>query len=82
MGPFTPQEDVPVLQALAIAETGDVEVLRDRDNLLTIVEEYADGGILDIKSQIAEIPGNRVGNLVGLLQQWLRLDDYTAHGGL
>ncbi len=78
---FTPQEDVPVLQALTIAETGGVEVLRDRDKLLTIVEEYANSGILEIKAQIAETPGNRIGNLVGLLQPWMRLDELTIHGG-
>jgi dnd system-associated protein 4 len=42
---FGPQEDVPLLEAIAIAETGDPLVLANRGALLTIVEEYANGGI-------------------------------------
>lgn len=39
------QEDIPVLQAIAVAETGDVAVLGDRSKVIKIVEEYANGGI-------------------------------------
>ena len=68
---FSAQEEVPVLQALAIAETGDVTVLANQDELLTIAEEYANGGIVEIREQVAEMPGNRIANLVGLLQKWM-----------
>ena len=68
---FSAQEDVPTLRALAIAETGDVTVLASRDELLTIAEEYANGGIVKIRDQVAEMPGNRIANLVGLLQKWM-----------
>ena len=68
---FSAQEDVPVLRALAIAETGDVNVLANQDELLTIAEEYANGGIAEIQEQVAEMPGNRIANLVGLLQKWM-----------
>ena len=68
---FSAQEDVPVLRALAIAETGDVTVLASRNELLTIAEEYANGGIVEIREQVAEMPGNRIANLVGLLQRWM-----------
>ena len=68
---FSAQEDVPVLRALAIAETGDVTVLASRDDLLTIAEQYANGGIVEIREQVAEMPGNRIANLVGLLQRWM-----------
>ena len=68
---FSAQEDVPVLRSLAIAETGDVTVLADQDELLTIAEEYANGGIVEIREQVAEMPGNRIANLVGLLQKWM-----------
>ena len=68
---FSSQEDVPVLRALAIAETGDVNVLANQDELLTIAEEYANGGIVEIQEQVAEMPGNRIANLVGLLQKWM-----------
>jgi dnd system-associated protein 4 len=39
------QEDVPLLHAIAIAETGDVQVLGNRDEVIRIAEEYANGGI-------------------------------------
>ncbi len=68
---FSLQEDIPVLQALAIAETGNVNVLANQDELLTIAEEYANSGIVEIQEQVAEMPGNRIANLVGLLQKWL-----------
>ena len=70
---FSAQEDVPVLRSLAIAETGDVTVLASRDELLTIAEEYANGGIVEIREQVAEMPGNRIANLVGLLQKWMSI---------
>ena len=71
---FSAQEDVPTLRALAIAETRDVSVLASRDGLLTIAEEYANGGIVEIQEQVAEMPGNRIANLVGLLQKWMPLE--------
>jgi dnd system-associated protein 4 len=42
---LTTQEDIPVLQAIAVAETGDVAVLGDRSRVIKIAEEYANGGI-------------------------------------
>lgn len=71
---FSAQEDVPILRALAIAETGDVDVLANQNELLTIAEEYANGGIMEIQEQIAEMPGNRIANLVGLLQKWMLIN--------
>ena len=68
---FTAQEDVPAIRALAIAETGDVTVLTDRNELLTIAEEYANSGIVEIRRQVSEIPGNRIKNLVRFLQKWM-----------
>ena len=71
---FSAQEDVPTLRALAIAETGDVTVLANQDELLTIAEEYANGGIVEIQEQVAQMPGNRIVNLVGLLQKWIPIN--------
>ncbi|MFN8233439.1 MAG: putative DNA binding domain-containing protein [Actinomycetota bacterium] len=39
------QEDVPLLQAIAVAETGDIKVLTDQGQVLRIAEEYANAGI-------------------------------------
>ena len=64
---FTSQEDVPVLRAIAIAETGDTVVLVDQNELLTIVEEYANSGIDEIRRDVANLPGSPLENLVDLL---------------
>lgn len=62
-----------MLRALAIADTGDVDVLMNQDSLLTIAEEYANSGILEIQKKVAEMPGKRVANLVDLLWGWMPL---------
>ena len=54
---FSPQEDIPVLRAIAIAETEDTSILVNQDQLLTIAEEYANVGIEDIRRQVADKPG-------------------------
>lgn len=64
---FSPQEDIPVLRAIAIAETGDTDVLVDQDGLLAIAEEYANSGIDEIRREVANQPGELVENLVALL---------------
>ena len=64
---FSAQEDIPVLRALAITETGDVEVLLDQDRLLMIMEEYANVGIDEIQRNVLELPGIAIENLVNFL---------------
>ena len=71
---FSPEEDVPLLRALALAETEDVEILTDQDRILTIAEEYANGGIIEIQKQVEDMPGDRVTNLVHLLFNWSPYD--------
>jgi dnd system-associated protein 4 len=39
------QEDVPLIQAIAVADTGDISVLANRGEVIRIAEEYANGGI-------------------------------------
>lgn len=57
---FSPQDDIPLLRALAIAATGDVKVLLDQGELLTIAEEYANGGISVIEQKLLRDPGDRL----------------------
>lgn len=64
---FSAQEDVPILRAIAIAETGDTDVLVDQDQLLTIAEEYANLGVEEIKREVAEQPGIPIESLVQFL---------------
>lgn len=67
---FSPEEDVPLVRALALAETENVEVLMDQDRILTIAEEYANGGIIEIQKQVEDMPGDRITNLIDLLSNW------------
>ena len=64
---FSSQEDIPVLRAIAIAETGDTRILVDQDQLLTIAEEYANAGIEDIRREVLSSPGTASENLVYFL---------------
>lgn len=66
---FSSQEDIPVLRAIAISETGNSAVLVDQDQLLTIVEEYANAGIEDVRRYIADQPGLPLESLVEMLLQ-------------
>ncbi len=61
---FSQDLDVPVLRAIAIAETGDVEVLRRDDQVLRIAEEYANTGIWEIKEELVNQSGQPLWNLV------------------
>jgi len=42
---FSEARDVPLLQCIAVAETQDVGVMGDRNAIVNIAEEYANGGI-------------------------------------
>lgn len=64
------EDDLSLLRALALAKTGNPEVLTNEKEIQTIAEGYANGGIILIKEQVEESPGNRVENLVNLLLNW------------
>ncbi len=66
---FSSQEDIPVLRAIAISESGNSAVLVDQDQLLTIVEEYANAGIEDVRRYITNQPGMPLESLVEMLLQ-------------
>jgi dnd system-associated protein 4 len=42
---LSPQEDIPLLQAIAVSDAGDVEVLGSVSDVIRIAEAYANGGI-------------------------------------
>jgi dnd system-associated protein 4 len=60
--------DVPMLKALAVAETGEVEVLLHDDQVLRIAEEYANTGIRETKEALVDQPGQPLWNLVPLIR--------------
>lgn len=61
---FSEQVDVPILKALAIAATGDIQVLAEPDQVLRIAEEYANAGIREIREQLVEADGQPLWSLV------------------
>ncbi|MFC1976361.1 hypothetical protein ACFLXQ_08170 [Chloroflexota bacterium] len=66
---FTPQVDIPLLKTLAIADTDDVNVLLSQDEILTIVEEYANAGIHELRASVLDEYGQPLWNLVDLTIQ-------------
>jgi dnd system-associated protein 4 len=59
--------DYQLLKAIAIATTGDVEVLLSQANVLTIAEEYAQVGIHEVKAELLDQPGGALWNLVEIV---------------
>ena len=64
-------DEVSLLYALAVTEANGVEVLTDTSEILSIAEEYANGGILQIEEKVKEMPGDKIENLLDLLANWI-----------
>lgn len=61
------EEDYQLLEAIAVATTGDVNVLLNQGAILTIAEEYAQAGIHDVKAELLDQGGQPLRNLVAML---------------
>jgi len=61
---FSPQTDIPLLKAFAIATTGDVNVLLNQSEILTVAEEYANAGIHELQASVLDEYGQPLWNLV------------------
>lgn len=66
---FSPQTDIPILKAIAIASKEDVNVLQTQNEILTIAEEYANAGIHELCSRVLGEHGQALWNLVNLVEQ-------------
>ncbi len=64
---FNSDEDVPTIQAVAIAHTHGVAVLGNPEEVLSIAEGYANGGIGQIREAVLGRPGLPLDNLVTFL---------------
>ncbi len=62
------EDDMAILKAIAIAETGDVHVLTQLGEILVIAEEYANAGIQEVKGYLLDERGRPLWNLVDLMQ--------------
>lgn len=65
-------DDVAVLQALALADTGDVRVLERFEDVLTVAEEFAQTGIRELHQTLVSQGGKALWNLVDLVQDATR----------
>lgn len=72
------EDDMSLLRALALAKTGNPEVLTNEKEIQRIAEGYANGGITMIKVQVEDAPGDRVENLVNLLLNWEPYSDIIS----
>lgn len=63
------EDDIAILKAIAISETGDVDILTRFSDILTIVEEYANVGIYEVKGYLIDEGGQPLWNLVDLINQ-------------
>lgn len=67
---FDSQVDIPLIKAIAIVESGDVSILLKRNEILTLVEEYANGGIYDLRDLLISEYGQPLWNLVNSLSKF------------
>jgi dnd system-associated protein 4 len=64
---FSSQIDIPLLKALVIADSGDIDVLLSQDQILTVAEEYANAGIYNLQDNVLNEYGQPLWNLMNLI---------------
>jgi dnd system-associated protein 4 len=65
---FSEQVDEPILKAIAIATTGDIQVLGDLEQVVQIAEEYANAGFSELNAQVLDQSGQPLWGLVELVR--------------
>lgn len=60
---FSLHSDIPVVKALALAGVKDVNVLLGQDEVINVIEEYANAGIHDLRDRIFAEHGQPLWNL-------------------
>jgi dnd system-associated protein 4 len=65
---FTPQTDVPLLKALALADSEDLAILLNQNGMLSIAEEYANAGIHELRALVLGQNGQPLWNLISICQ--------------
>lgn len=64
---FSSQTDIPVVKAIALADGNDINVLLSQDEMLNVIEEYANAGIHDLRSRLCCEHGQVLFNLVATI---------------
>jgi dnd system-associated protein 4 len=69
---FKESTDIPIIKAIALRETNDVDILVDSDEnwdaRLKIVEEYANAGEVELE-RLMKMPGNTLNSIIHLIWQ-------------
>lgn len=63
---FSAQTDIPVVKAISLADGDNINVLLSQDELLNVVEEYANAGIHDLRSRLFDEHGQPLWNLINV----------------
>jgi dnd system-associated protein 4 len=63
------ENDIDVLKAIALVDAGDINVLLDMGEILTIAEEYAYSGIRELEMRLLKTNGQPLWNLASLIQE-------------
>lgn len=64
---FSAQTDIPVIKSISLADNNDINMLLSQEMMLTIVEEYANAGIHDLRSTLFDQYGQPLWNLTNCL---------------
>lgn len=64
---FSSQVDIPVIKAFSLADSDDINVLLSQDEMLNVVEEYANAGIHDLRARLYDEYGQLLQNLVKII---------------
>lgn len=74
-------QDIAVINAIALAETGDPKVMSEsEEKKLEIFEEYACGGLEILKNKVYEGSGSQQDNLISLIIDQLAPDENILEG--
>ena len=74
---FTEQGQMAVLRSIAIAETGEAEVIADENRTLSIAEEYASVGFEELSHRLLG-PGQPLANLAAMLAELHQLPEESV----
>lgn len=61
---FSSQTDIPVVKAISLADGNDINILLSQDEMLNVVEEYANSGIHYLSAGILNQAGQPLYNLI------------------
>lgn len=61
---FSAQSDIPLVKAISLADGNDINVLLSQDEMLNVVEEFANVGIHELRTRVVAEFGQPLTNLI------------------